>query len=149
MQLLQTFDTVVNENNGESTFNACKYMPSYTANTMNQQNNSQWSTTFRPWCLRKSLVIYYRSLRDWRQFSVFQRIVGRCVSTVSCLLCGPACSHDQLLPPASDALEFFTDAIMPRQPLKSVLDISNDYSILYKKAAANSFFGRFSHRGEV
>ena len=47
MQCLQTSDTAVNQNNGESTLNACKYMPSYTVNTMNNQNNSQSSNSFR------------------------------------------------------------------------------------------------------
>ena len=48
MQCLQTADIAVNQNNGESTLNECKYMPSYTVNNMNNQNNSQSSTTFRP-----------------------------------------------------------------------------------------------------
>ena len=48
MQCLQTFDAAINENNGESTLNACKNMPSYAVNTMDNQNNSQSSTTFRP-----------------------------------------------------------------------------------------------------
>ena len=47
MHCSQISDTAVNQNNGESTLNAGKYMPIYTVNTMNNQNNSQSSTTFR------------------------------------------------------------------------------------------------------
>ena len=48
LQCLQTPDTAVNQNIGDSTLNACKNMPSNTVNTMNNQNNSQSSTTFPP-----------------------------------------------------------------------------------------------------
>ena len=85
MQCLQTSDTAVNRNNGESTLNACKYMPSYAVNIMTKHNISQSSTTFYPnnlpWCLRKSLPICC-SICDWRQSSVFQPIVGRCASNL-------------------------------------------------------------------
>ena len=57
---LQTSDTAVNQINGESTLNVCKYMPSYTVNTMdNIKIHSCQLVSFQnniPCCLRKSLA---------------------------------------------------------------------------------------------
>ena len=61
LHFLQIADIAVNQNNVQST---TKFLP----NNLNQ-------------CLRKSLTICSRNVRDWQQSDVFQRIVGRCAGT--------------------------------------------------------------------